>query len=305
MNPVLALSIALTIVADTAYAVIVGTLLAGRWLDVPDPAPAARPLAPRELRKLLLTCVAAYIVVHLVRPWFLAASMSGSNDFRSDLAIVPTILSSTHQGKFWLINSAAIVLLLAGIWAITSNAKRAAGWVVFIALILIACTKAASGHAADDGDFTLNEFSMFLHVVATAVWSGSVLVGGFFVLPRLVRDVTHDLFWSFGGRLSSAVTWALAGLLISGIFTADRELNNTLSALWTSAWGKILIAKVSFVLIAIALGAMSRFLCLARAPESERATLMVRLMTIEAVAMVCILCLSGLLGSTAPAMSMT
>jgi putative copper resistance protein D len=304
VNPVLALSIVLTIVADTAYAVIVGALLAGRWLDAADPAPASQ-LAPPTRRKLVLACMSAYLVVHLVRPWFLAASMSGSNEFNSDLALVPTILSSTHQGKLWFINSGAIVLLFIGALAITSKSKRLAGWSLFVALIVIAFTKAASGHAADDGDFTLNEFSMFLHVVATAVWSGSVLVGGFLVLPRLVRETTHDTFWSFGGRLSGAVTWALAGLLISGIYTSDRELNNTLSALWTSGWGKILITKVSLVLLAITLGAMSRFLCLGRAPESERAALMSRLMTIEAVVMVCILCLSGLLGNTAPAMSMT
>jgi putative copper resistance protein D len=303
VNPLLVLSIALTIIADTAYAVIVGTFLAGRWLDAADSVPAARPLAPRGRRKLLLVCVAAYIVVHLLRPWFLAVSMSGSNDFSSDLALVPTILSSTHQGKLWFITSAAIALLLIGTLAIASNAKRAAGWVIFIALIVIAFTKAASGHAADDGDFTLNEFSMFLHIVATAVWSGSVLVGGFLVLPRLVRDTTHDTFWNFGSRLSGSVTWALGGLLVSGIYTADRELNNTLHALWSSAWGKVLITKVSFVLIAITLGAMSRFLCLGRSPEPARAALMVRLMTTEAAVMVCILFLSGLLGSTAPAMS--
>jgi copper resistance protein D len=295
----------LTIVADMAYAVIVGTLLAGRWLASSDPASASPALAPRAQRTLLLLCVAAYLLVHLVRPWFLAASMSGSNDFRSGLALVPTILSSTHQGKLWLYNSAALVVLLAGALAFTSNERRIAGWAIVAAMIVIAFTKAASGHAADDGDFTLNEFSMFLHIVATAVWSGSVLVGGFIALPRLVRDTSHDLFWSFGSRLSSTVTWALVALLVSGVYTSDRELNNTLSALWTSGWGKVLITKVSFVLIAIALGAASRFLCLGRRPESERASLMTRLMTIEAVVMVCILCLSGLLGGTAPAMSMT
>jgi putative copper export protein len=283
--------------------VIVGTLLAGRWLEAIGPAPAALGFAPREQRTLLLANVAAYMTVHMARPWFLAASMSGSNNFSSDLALVPTILSSTHQGKLWLFNSVAIVLLLIGALAFNSSARRIAGWALVVALIVIACTKAASGHAADDGDFTLNEFSMLLHIAATAVWSGSVLVGGFLVLPRLVRSTTHDRFWSFGGRLSSTVTWALVALLISGIYTSDRELNNTFSALWTSGWGKILLTKVSFVLVAIVLGALSRFLCLGRAPESERATLMTRLMTIEAVVMVCILCLSGFLGNTAPAMS--
>ncbi len=298
----------LTILTDTTFAVIVGTLLAGRWLDAPGfasehPAFAAHSFPLRARRRLMLLCIAVFILVHLVHPWFLAASMSGSNNFASDLALVPTILSSTHQGTLWYINSVAIVLLLAGTLAITSGSKRAATWAVLISLAIIAFTKAASGHAADDGDFTLAEFSQFLHILSTAVWSGCVLVSGLIVLPRLHRSTTAATLWSFGGQLSTTVTWALAALLVSGIYTSDRELNNTLSGLWTSAWGKILIVKVTFVLAAILLGAMGRFLCLGRPAEGERAALMVRLLFTEAAVMICILCLSGLLGNTAPAMS--
>jgi putative copper export protein len=233
--------------------------------------------------------------------------MSGSNNFAADLALIPTILSSTHQGTLWYINSGALVVLLLGVLDTASRPKRVGTWAFFVALAIIAFTKAASGHAADDGDFTLMEWSQFLHIISTAVWAGCVLVAGFMVLPRLARHADAKPLLSFGNRLSNTVTWALAALLISGIYTSDRELHNTLSGLWTSTWGKILIAKVSFVLVAITLGASSRFLCLQRptAHESSRATLMARLMLIEAVVMMCVLCLSGMLGNTAPTMSMT
>ncbi len=311
MNPVLALSILLTIVSDTAYALIVGTLLVGRWLDVPEFAPqhsaSAAEAFPAQARlRLLLVCTLAFVAAHIVRPWFLAASMSGSNNFSAGVALVPTILSSTHQGTLWYINSNALVVLLVGVLMTTSRSKRTGTWAIVVALAVIAFTKAASGHAADDGDFTLMEWSQFLHIIATAVWAGCVLVAGFLVLPRLAGHADATPLLSFGNRLSSTVTWALAALLISGIYTSDRELHNTLNGLWTSAWGKVLIAKVSFVLIAIALGASSRFLCLRHpASTSDRIALMARLMLSEAVVMVCILCLSGLLGNTAPAMSMT
>jgi putative copper resistance protein D len=298
----------LTILSDTAFAVIVGTFLAGRWLDAPGFAPdhpafAAHSFPVRARRRLMLLCTAVFTLVHVIHPWFLAASMSGSNNFASDLSLVPTILSSTHQGTLWYINSVAIAVLLVGTLSITSTSKRAATWAAVVSLLALAFTKAASGHAADDGDFTLAEFSQFLHILSTSVWSGCVLVSGLVVLPRLHRNTTAATLWSFGGRLSTTVTWALAALLVSGIYTSDRELNNTLSELWTSSWGKILIVKIAFVLIAILLGAMGRFLCLGRPAEGERAALMVRLLFTEAAVMICILCLSGLLGNTAPAMS--
>ena len=230
-----------------------------------------QPAPPKRFRRtpsarLLLVCTFAFIAAHIVRPWFLAASMSGSNNFSAGVALIPTILSSTHQGTLWYINSGALVVLLAGVLMTASRSKRAGTWAIFAALATIAFTKAASGHAADDGDFTLMEWSQFLHILATAVWAGCVLVAGFLVLPRLAHHADATPMLSFGNRLSSTVTWALAALLISGVYTSDRELHNTLSGLWTSAWGKVLIAKVSFVLIAIALGALSRFLCLQRPP---------------------------------------
>ncbi len=255
-------------------------------------------------RRLMLLGVGAFIFVHLVRPWFLAASMSGSNNFASDLALIPTILSSTHQGTLWCINSCALVVLLAGA-LMKARSNRAASWIVCAALAVIAFTKAASGMqpmmAISHSWSSLSScISSRPRYGRAPCWSA-----GFLVVPRLARHAVPANLLSFGNRLSAVVTWALAALLISGIYTSDRELNNTLSALWTSAWGKVLIVKVSFVFIAIALGASSRFFCLQRPAgrEDGRATLMARLLLTEAIVMICILCLSGLLGNTAPAMS--
>jgi len=178
------------------------------------------------------------------------------------------------------------------------------GWIAFAAISLIAFIKAASGHAADLGDFTLTEIAQFLHILSTAIWAGAILVSGFFIMNQLARHVTHASLWIYGSKLSKTVTWALIVLLLSGIFTSDRELNNSLPALLSSTWGKILLIKITFVLIALFLGAMSRFLCLQRAATNARAILLARLLLTEAVVMLCVLCLSGLLANTAPAMAL-
>jgi putative copper resistance protein D len=218
--------------------------------------------------------------------------------------LVPDILSSTHLGKVWYLGSVALIALFATVIFAGRKDRAVAGVPFALSLVLIACAKAASGHAAGKGDFSLAEFSMFLHVAGTAVWAGTVILSGLIVLPALGKGAGSEL-WSYAGRLSATVTWALAIILLSGLFTSYTELDGKLSGLWTSGWGIILLTKVAFVALALALGAFTRFKCVQRPAAGERAELMVRLVRAEAFVMMAILCLSGLLANTAPAMSET
>jgi putative copper export protein len=138
------------------------------------------------------------ILNHLVRPWFAGASMSGSSGFAGNLALIPEILSSTHQGKLWYINSAALVALPAVALAAARKTRPVVVWPFLVCLFLITGTKASSGHAGNGGDFTLGEFSMFVHVVGTAVWAGTVVASGLLVLPHLAKFPDTTALWSYG-----------------------------------------------------------------------------------------------------------
>ncbi len=243
------------------------------------------------------------ILCQLVRPWFAAASMSGTSVFAGNLALIPDILSSTHQGKLWYITSAALVMLLVATLAARRKSWPILRWPFVVSLLLIACTKAASGHAANEGDFTLAEFFMLLHVVGIAVWAGAIVASGLLVLPHLAQFSDPTALWTYGKLLSKTVTWALVAIFISGIYTSDRELNGALSGLWQSSWGRILMTKVAFVFLALALGACTRFRCVQRPATSRTTALMVRLMRAEAALMILILSLSGVLANTPPAMT--
>lgn len=306
-NPILALSILFAVLSDAAFALVIGCLLAGYWLDAATapkhPASSARFFPARSLRRVCLTCVAALILSQLVRPWFASASMSGSSRFAENLALIPGVLSSTHQGKLWYISSVALVALLVAALFAAQPTRPVAAWPFLVSLFLIACTKAASGHAANEGDFTLAELSMLLHILGVSVWAGAVLASGLLVLPSLGQSADPAAFWTYGRLLSRTVTWALLALLLSGVYTSDRELDGKLSGLWRSGWGRILMTKVAFVLLAVVLGASSRFKCLQYPATRQRASLMVRLVRTEAVVMILVLCLSGLLANTPPAMT--
>jgi putative copper resistance protein D len=304
---VLALNILFTIAWDVSYALIVGTLLARHWLasgdaglETLDHQDAVVPA--RFQRELLLIPIAGLLISHLVHPWFLAASMSGSDHFTEDLALVPTILSSTHQGALWYINSFALAALGMAI-VLPLRVKPISLWTVSLSLALMALTKAAAGHAGADGDFTVAEFAQILHVLSTAVWAGAVMASGLFVVPQMVRVDSASILWRYGNRLSKTVTWALVTILATGVYTSGRELSGSLNLLWTSEWGKILLAKIVFVSIAIFLGAVGRFSYLRRPADETRMLRFARILLTESVVMVLVLCLSGWLGNTSPPMA--
>lgn len=307
MTLVPVLNVLFTIAWDAAYAVIVGTVLTRRWLALGDAGlensayqhPA---FPPHFQRQLLLISIAALLIAHLLHPWFLAASMSGSDHFTGDLALVPTILSSTHQGVLWYINSFALAALGMATF-LPLRARPITRGTVYFSLALMAFTKAAAGHAGADGDFTVAEVAQMLHVFSTAAWAGAVIVSGLFVVPKLAQTDDTSILWTYGNRLSKTVTWALVTILATGVYTSDRQLNAPLNSLWGSEWGRILLTKVALVLVAISLGAMNRFSCLRRSATRERAMRLVRLFLVESIVMILVLCLSGLLGSTSPPMA--
>ena len=289
-----ALSILVAAIANTSYALMAGSALAHFWLrDLTD-------VARRLLRSLGIGSLVALIACHAVRPWFVAASMSGSTRFGEVLGLVPTILSATRQGGLWYANCVALAVLAVALF-VALRGVTAGRWMMLAAWSVLAATKAASSHASGDGDFTLAEISEWVHLLATAVWAGTVVVSGLLVAPRLVVLPKASAFWDYGRRLSKTVTWALCLLVLSGLYAAWRDMHGNLSELWTGAWGKILLAKVTFVLLALSLGSLSRFRCLAMPPTNQRANLMVRLLRAEAIVMLAILGLSSVLANTSPA----
>jgi putative copper resistance protein D len=296
---VLLLNILLSAISDCAYTLAVGLTLAAYFTSQSDKLV--------KLRKWLLSTAAIMLIAQSLRPWFLAASMSGSSRFDENLTLIPSILSSTHQGELWKLNIIAIVALFVAIGWMRRRTHNTIYLAASICLCIIAFIKAASGHAADNGDFTRLETLQWLHILATAVWAGTIIVTGLISLPTLTRsDPDNHAIWQHLQRISTTATYAIIVVLASGIYTADRELAAPLStlwsSLWTSTWGKILIAKVIVVLFALALGAMNRFICLTKDMSSQRITLSSRLLSIEAGAMLVVLSLSGWLGNTSPTM---
>jgi len=271
-----------TILADGSFALAVGVLLAGAW-------------GANGLRRFSTVALAFLAGCYLVRPWFLAESMSGSTGLRETLGLVPDVLSSTRQGALWYAGGVVIVILLVAHVAWPSRPA-----IQLVALSALAATKAASTHASEAGDWSVAELAEFLHLAATAVWAGAILVSAWFVVPLLTRCEGPDALWKYGRRLSRTVTYALLALAASGLYVSWSDMHSEIGRLWTTGWGKILLVKLFLVGIAALLGSMVRFRCLRRPANSDRARLMEQLLCAEATALALVLCLSGALANANP-----
>jgi copper resistance protein D len=302
---ILLLSVLLSAISDCAFALAIGMMLAGYyWLDGPEMILADRAFSAATARKWLTGLGIAMVATQLMRPWFLAASMSGGSRFAGNLALIPTVLSLTHQGMLWKVDMIAMLTFLAVTAWILRPRNRTTYFAAMLCLCIIAFVKAASGHAGDDGDFTGVEMLQWLHILATAAWGGGVIASGLIVLPALLCTTDNAMLQQYLRRLSKVATYAVIAIAITGIYNGDRELGAPIASLPNSTWGKILIVKVIVVVFALSLGAMNRFVCLNKGASEEAVTRSHRLLWIEAVAILVVLGLSGWLGNLDPGMRM-
>jgi copper transport protein len=151
---------------------------------------------------------------------------------------------------------AALVALVS--FALAVRRVRGAWLVATISAIVLAVTPALAGHAASSPRFTsLMIVSDFLHVLGGASWLGSLLAVMVVGIPlSLTLDgaerwsTVASLVNSFSPiALSSAAVVVVSGLIASWVHVEH------LSDLWQTAYGQVLVIKLSLVAITLTIGA--------------------------------------------------
>lgn len=178
---------------------------------------------------------------------------------------LPLVLTDTPFGHIWSVRPA--VLILAWIaWARGWRADSAPGSarVILVAMAAIAFTRSATGHPVDQGQWQAPEWVDFVHLMAGAVWAGTVFAMTLVVFPRLKdKRISSPVRAALIGNLSSVATVALIIVLVTGLLSAYHYLGS-LAALWGSTYGHTLLVKLAFVGLAILLGAANRFILVPR-----------------------------------------
>jgi uncharacterized membrane protein len=117
-----------------------------------------------------------------------------------------------------------------------------------------------SGHAGDPGRGPLVIGLDALHVAAAAIWIGG-LVQLAVVTPHATRGLTQPLRDAtrarIAGRFSRMAVAAVAVLAVTGALRALWELS-AVSQIWTTSYGRTLLAKTVLLLMTLAVASRSR-----------------------------------------------
>jgi putative copper resistance protein D len=285
---------------DAAFAGASGLVVARLWLASDSGAKLAAGLQRRAV-----FCACAMLVALSAQALLSTATMIGSAGFGVIRGQFADVLTGTHAGRALLCNGGIALLLL--VMVSLPRMWQSRGGTAFLLALLatLAATRAATGHPAADGDFTLPELMQFVHLASIAIWSGGVIAAGFFVLPELLRAEQGETMSKFAWRLSQTVTIALALIVLTGVYNSYRGLGGALGPLVGTQWGRLLDIKIVLVCVALAMGAFNRrALRASRSLSAVQARRVAVVLRMEAVVMLIILTVSALLANSPPASSL-
>ncbi|GGG04534.1 copper resistance CopC/CopD family protein [Paenibacillus aceti] len=130
------------------------------------------------------------------------------------------------------------------------------GWLVLIACAGLMLAKAFIGHAAAADNKLLAGGADFIHLLASAVWLGGVLTMAL-LLPTVRKQTERlesykPLYWQMIRRFSLMASICVIMLLLTGIYGGALHIP-TMHALLYTGYGLVLLAKLSLMLIMLAL----------------------------------------------------
>ena len=177
-----------------------------------------------------------------------------------------------------------LVLAVALRRALPGPLRKPTGMAAFAGGALVIASFAFDGHTVTEGPRWLHTVASVTHVSAAAVWSGGVALLADLLWRRHRRG--HD----FVRPLMRFSTVAAASLVLAGaagtvmaILVADRFAD-----LWSTPWGRLLLAKIALVAVAAAIGGHNRWVLIPAVERFEQAAVHHRLrrtVIVEAVAL--------------------
>ena len=149
---------------------------------------------------------------------------------------------------------------------------------------LVIASFAFDGHTVTEGPRWLHAIASVSHVSAAAVWSGGVVLLADLLWRRHRRgaDVIRPLL-RFSRMAATSLVLAGAAGTVMAILVLNRFAD-----LWSTPWGRLLLAKIALVAAAAAIGGHNRWVLIPAAKRHGEATVHPRLQRaaiIEAIAL--------------------
>jgi copper transport protein len=210
-----------------------------------------------EQRAATLGLAASVLVIlsAIARVFLMSEMMSAMPEVH---AMSATDMAMHTQWGFAMRLELGAALVALGSFALAVRRVRGAWLVATIAAILLAATPALAGHAAASPRFTsLMIATDFLHVLGGGSWLGNLLVVMVVGVPLCLTCEGVERWSSISSLVNSFSRTALASatlVVISGVIASWVHLE-TLSALWQTLYGQVLLVKLFLVAIALTIGA--------------------------------------------------
>ena len=214
---------------------------------------------------------------------------------------IEPIRVGTHLGQAWMLTTFAwlgLLMLLVSAWVSPRRREQLLAGAGVLGL-LIAFGISWASHPASHG--TLALLADYAHLVAGALWVGGVVAITIMVakarsLPRSTRDAIARRSVL---RFSQLALPTVVAVGLFGIYLAVRELPSP-SALFSSGYGVMLLAKTAVVLAALALGAYHRRFVVPRIANGAPAASIRNTLAFEMGLLLLVLVLAAVLSQTAP-----
>jgi copper transport protein len=158
-------------------------------------------------------------------------------------------LWATTYGRSALLASTALFLAYAG--GLVRSTRFGLPLAV-AALLVVGIAVAGAGHASTAPPRLLTVSAVFLHAVSVVLWIGALVP----LAAALARGGPQAS--TLVRRFSSVIPAIVGVLVVSGLLLAAAQVR-TIPALWSTGYGRVLLAKLALVAVMLALAALNRY----------------------------------------------
>ena len=244
-------------VSFAALLAVIGTV-AFRALVLPRTTLGADQRLPvlRLVGRIGVVAAAALLLSAVGRLYAQGAMMAGPGD--SIPGMMSITVTATRWGSAWIAQVCLAILALFAFLLIMRG--RAMGWwLAGVSAVLLAATPAFSGHAAaSDRLPALAVAADALHVMAASAWLGSLFC--VFLAAALVSTAQRTSRFSdvssLVGAFSPTALVSASLVALTGVVSSWLRLGS-LSALWNSTYGRVLLIKLAALTGVVGTGAFN------------------------------------------------
>jgi copper transport protein len=266
-----------------ALMALVGLVALRRWIWTPSVRTAGLADSPaaasfrRSFGRALPAAWAVLATVGVLSIVFQASTVSGLSLISAARPSVLRDVLRTTFGHVWIAQMALTAAALLPVLALSRGRPRLglrpSGWITVVAVLaagLCLCA-ALNGHARTDARPVLDEASIAVHLLAAGVWVGGLagLVAlGAIAWRRVEGNERRRLLRQLVPRFSRLALVAVAMIVVTGVVNSFANLAHP-SDLWTYAYGRVLLAKIAVLVLALVLAARHRWVIPRRLERSE------------------------------------